>query len=519
MTRQIIINATREETRVATMESARILQVQIERRRERGLVGSIYKGRVTRVLPGMQAAFVDIGLPKAAFLPAADFLAVGAIDGGDGDVDHPAAAATGDTPDGPADGPRGGRPRSLPPIEERLQKGQDVIVQIAKEPIATKGARVTSNVSLPGRLLVYLPTGDHVGISKRIEDEEERLRLQEAVTSIASLRGGVIVRTACVGVPKREIQGDLRMLRNLWRQISAKAEGVAAPALLHQDLDVVLRTVRDIRVMDVGKIVVDDRGAYERIVEFIESVMPRWRPRVELYDLPEPIFERYGVEAQINKALEPRVWLRSGGYLVIDQTEALISIDVNTGRFVGKSDQRDTALKTNLEAAQAIAEQLRLRNLGGVIVIDFIDMEQAGDRQAVVAALEEALRNQRARAEVYGFTELGLVQMTRHRRSESLAQRLCEPCPTCSGRGYVKATATTAYEILRRIRRAAQTPDVRQIAVTLHPAVASFLAEFEPAAIADLELELGVDVVLQPARDGGAELYSVTAMSAVPGAM
>ncbi len=514
MARQIIVNATPEETRVATMEDARLLQVEIERARERGLAGSIYKGRVTRVLPGMQAAFVDVGLAKSAFLPAADFFAldsraaIDAVDrdGSDIDVARPVIAAADEVP--------------RPPIEERLKSGQEVIVQIAKEPIGSKGPRVTSNVSLPGRLLVYLPTGDHIGVSKRIEDEAERLRLQEAVESVGSPRGGVIVRTACAGVPKREIQADLRLLRNLWRQIATKAAAASPPALLHQDLDVVLRTVRDIRVMDVGRIVVDDRAAYARIVEFIDSVMPRWRPLVELYDFDEPIFDRYGVEGQINKALDSRVWLRSGGYIVIDQTEALISIDVNTGRFVGRSDQRDTALKTNLEAAHVIAEQLRLRNLGGVIVIDFIDLQHEADRQAVLAALGEALNDQRARAEVHGFSELGLVEITRHRRSESLAQRLCEPCPTCDGRGYVKGTATIAYEILRRIRRAAlATRDVRRLDVRLHGAVASFLAENEPLAIPDLARELGIIIVLQPSAEASTETYSISAVAAVPDAL
>jgi ribonuclease G len=508
--RQIIINATPQEVRVVIMENARILQVQIERARERGIAGSIYKGRVTRVLPGMQAAFVDIGLPKAAFLAGADFFPVDAseyTDAAPGDDDD-----TGCAPGAAPPTPAASGPTALPPIEQRLQKGQDIIVQIGKEPIGSKGARVTSNLSLPGRLLVYLPGGRQIGVSRRIDDEQERLRLQHAVESVATLRGGVIVRTACHGVPKKEIQADLRVLRNLWHGISRRAESVDAPALLHQDLDLILRTVRDIWVMDVGKIVVDSRRDFERIGEFVDAVMPRWRPRVDLYELPEPIFDRYGIEAQIAKALERRVWLRSGGYVVIDPTEALTSIDVNTGRFVGKSDQRATALDTNLEAARVIADQLRLRNIGGVIVIDFIDMEDSADRQAVLSMLTESLRGQRTRAEVHGFSELGLVEMTRHRNRESLAQRLCEPCPTCLGVGSVVGTATAAYAALRKIRQTGQTtPHARKLIASVPAAVAAFLDQYEPTAIAELEAEFSIEVILDPSADARPDAVSVTA--------
>lgn len=496
MARQIIINSIPQEARVVTMENARILQVQIERARERGIAGSIYKGRVTRVLPGMQAAFVDIGLPKAAFLAGADFFPIDAATWAASDAESAPSDAVAAVPP-PADA---AVERTLPPIEERLEKGQEIVVQIGKEPIGSKGARVTSNLSLPGRLLVYLPASSQIGVSRRIEDEEERLRLQQAVESVSSLRGGVIVRTACLGVPKREIQADLRMLRKLWQSIHRRAESARAPALLHQDLDVILRTVRDIWVMDVGKIVVDSRTDYERIREFIEGVMPRWQPRLELYELPEPIFERYGIEAQIAKALERKCWLRSGGHIVIDSAEALTVVDVNTGRFVGRTDQRSTALATNLEAADAIAEQLRLRNIGGVIVIDFIDMEHDADKQSVLAALREALREQRSRADVYGFSELGLVEMTRHRSRESLTQRLCEPCPQCAGRGHVPSVANAAYDALRTLRRAARAAGAGQrVAAPLSAPVAAFLAQFEAGAIADLEREFGVHVDLEPA--------------------
>ncbi len=512
MARQIIINTTPQETRVVALENARLVNFQTERRHERGLVGSIFKGRVTRVLPGMQAAFVDIGLEKAAFLPAADYLREDDTPRFRPRDTHPADSASPETEPAPAGTDEEVHPPEppLPPLEERLQEGQEIIVQIGKEPIGNKGARVTSLVSLPGRLVVYLPIGDHVGISRRIGDEEERARIEDAVNSGPPRAGGIIVRTACEGVAEDEIQIDLAMLHNLWKSITDAANHSLAPALLHQDLDVSLRTIRDMRVMEISKIVVDQPDAFERIGKFVGTVMPQAPPRVELYEHTDPIFERYGIESQIAKALEPRVWLRSGGYIIIDTTEALTSIDVNTGRFIGKKDQRHTALKVNLEAAQAVAEQLRLRDIGGVIVIDFIDLDLAEDRDAVLAALDEAMQLQRTRAEVHGFSELGLVEMTRHRKRENLRQRLCEPCPRCRGRGYVKAAATTAYETIRALRRAAMTtPTGETIAVSVHPDVSAFLAEYEPSALVDIETEFHVRISLHASTLGGPDEFAL----------
>ncbi len=519
MPRQIIINSTPQEARVASMENARLLEIQIERVRERSMAGSICKGRVARVLPGMQAAFVDIGLEKAAFLPGADFYPLSAdeyaLSESRDEVPSGAEPArdAGDDVDPSARVPAR-RQRVLPPIEERLSKGQDIIVQISKEPMGTKGARITSNISLPGRYLVYLPLSGQIGISRRIASEDERQRLREAVEAVMPDSGGIIIRTACEGVSKREIQSDLRLLRKLWARLSRKGETLPAPAILHQELDVILRTIRDLSAADVTRIVVDNRRDYQRILDFIDEVMPRWRPRVELYEHVEPIFERYGIEAQVSKALERKVWLKSGGYIVIDHTEALTAIDVNTGRFVGKTDHHETALKTNLEAARVIVDQLRLRNIGGLIILDFIDMENAEHRKAVLSALTDALKTDKARANIVGLSELGLVEMTRQRTRESLAQRLCEPCPTCGQRGHVKAVATTAYEILRRIRREATlNGPVRQINVTLHPSIAAFLAEFEPAALRELEHELGIAVVVTPTAENPPE-YALSAVLA-----
>ena len=512
MPRLIVINSTPQEARVATMENARLLEIQIERVRERSLAGSICKGRVLRVLPGMQAAFVDVGLEKAAFLPGADFFPLSADEyalretpgeAAEAPADEDAAGETGETA-------RQRRARTLPPIEERLQKGQDVIVQISKEPIGTKGARLTSNISLPGRYLVYLPYSNQIGISRRIASEDERQRLREAVEAVASETGGIIIRTACEGVSKREIQSDLRLLRRQWQHLSRKAESLPAPAILHQELDVILRTMRDLSASDVTRVVVDNRRDYQRINDFVDEVMPRTRPRVELYELPEPIFDRYGIEAQINKALERKVWLKSGGYIVIDHTEALTAIDVNTGRFIGKTDQRETALKTNVEAARVIVDQLRLRNIGGLIIIDFIDMEHGEDRKAVLAAVNESIKGDKARTTILGLSELGLVEMTRQRTRESLAQRLCEPCPTCAQRGLVKGLATTAYEILRRIRReAAMNAPVQRIEVSLPAAVAAFLAQFEPAALREIEREVGVPIAVRQVEGGDPTAYAI----------
>ena len=525
MARQIIINSTPQEARVATMENARLLEIRIERLRERGIAGSIYKGRVNRVLPGMQAAFVDIGLPKAAFLASADLYPLNADEYAlretpfEQDETQPPVPAA-DRPDAPKDNAVSDpSTRPLPAIEERLAKGNEVLAQIAKEPMGTKGARITSNISLPGRYLVYLPRSSQVGVSRRIGSEEERQRLREAVASVKSVKGGVIIRTACEGVSKREIQSDLRLLNKLWTRLSRRAESHPAPSLLHQDLDVMLRTLRDLSTADVTRVVVDNRRDHHRIVDFIESVMPRWRPRVEFYERSEPIFERYGIEAQIAKALQRKVWLKSGGYIVIDHTEALTAVDVNTGRFVGKTDHNETALRTNLEAARVTVDQLRLRNIGGLIIIDFIDMESSNSRKAVLCALTDALKSDRARTNIVGFSELGLVEMTRQRTRESLAQQMCEPCPSCGESGRTKSTATTTYEVLRRIRREVTiNAPLAQVVVALHPTVAAFLAQYEPVAVRELERELQVEIVVNQTNTLALTEYAVNAVAAVPGA-
>jgi len=518
--RRIVINSTPQEARVALLDDSRLAEIFIERLRERGITGNVYKARVTRVLPGMQAAFVDIGLEKAAFLRAADFYPgpggeslVREYEEENGTIETtPEPAASSESIETAEPAPA--TPR-LAPIETVLKKGQEIIVQVVNGPIGTKGARVTSHIAIPGRHLVYMPLTDHVGVSRRIEDPEERARLKAAVEELRPPAAGFIIRTACEGLSKREMQGDVRFLLRLWSRIVKKSESGAAPALLHYDMDLILRSIRDLVTPDVERIYIDSSRDHSRIVEFLEAVMPRFIDRVEHYTEGNPIFERFGIEAQLNRALERRVWLKSGGYIVIDHTEALTAIDVNTGRYVGKTTQEETVLRTNLEAAKIIVEQLRLRNIGGLIIIDFIDMEKAVNRKKVHDALSEAVRKDKARTNILHISDLGLVEMTRKRKGENLLQLLCEPCPTCDGRGMVRSLETLAYEILRRIRREVRSSTrLERLTVRVPPAVAEFFATTEAATLPALEDELGIKITVKSATDLGEQPYEVTVVEA-----
>ena len=510
MSKIILINSTPEEARVALLEAGALAEIHIERARDRGIVGNIYKGKVVRVLPGMQAAFVDIGLAKAGFLHASDFYP-GVDELPSIDVD--ALEREADT--GPAT-----EPPSLPleppgvdtftqppasaeaspvPIEERLSRGDEILVQVAKEPFGSKGPRVTSHVSLPGRYLVYLPTTNHLGVSRRIEDEVERQRLRDIVLAMKPPGAGFIVRTVCVGLSKRELEADMRFLIRLWNRIVKRSEHASAPCQLHYDMDLILRSIRDLFTPDVSVVLVDGAADHQRILEFVDSFAPRLKSRIELYPGPEPLFDRYGVEPAISRALERRVWLKSGGYIVIDQTEALTTIDVNTGRYVGKTNHEETVLKTNLEAAREIVDQLRIRNIGGIIIVDFIDMLEPANRQRVMDAFDAALKQDKMRSNILKISELGLVEMTRKRARASLSHLLTEPCPTCDGRGRIKSVPTLAYEIIRRVREVArQAPDATRIVVRAHTAVAAFLCEEESAAMDRLEREIGHRITVEP---------------------
>lgn len=526
MRQRIIINSTSQETRVALLENETLAEIHIERAQQRSIAGNIYKGRVVRVLPGMQAAFVDIGLEKAGFIHVSDLFG-GPLPQGmfeEDDEEEQASGELSDMDEGEDVSPasddassrrrergRRERPQYLP-VEERIKKNEEILVQIAKESIGTKGPRLTSHISLPGRHLVYMPTVRHLGVSRRIADPKERKRLREIVQEMRPPDGGFIVRTACEGLTKKEIQDDMKFLLKLWGGIAKKRESASSPALVHDDMDVILRIIRDLFTADVQEVISDNAQDCERIKEFVTTFLPRAANRVKFHDTPEPIFDHYNVEPQIAKALDRRVFLKSGGHIVIDRTEALTAIDVNTGRFVGKRDQEETMLQTNLEAAKVVVEQLRLRNIGGLIIIDFIDMERAANRNRVTEALRDALKKDKTRTSMRKISELGLVQMTRKRTRESLQHLLCDPCSYCSGKGYLRSVPTVASEILRQIRKQAALNDTaRTILVKAHPDVISFLYDEEGERLDDLERLLKKRLVFRAAADLHQEQYEVSA--------
>jgi ribonuclease G len=478
MPNEVVINATSHETRIALIENGTIAELYIERSRVRGIVGNIYKGKVIRVLPGMQAAFVDIGLEKAAFLYVADVFEA---------IEDYETFMEGNSSKGEGEAEEGEHVSSVHPIEELLQEGQEILVQISKEPIGTKGARITSHISLPGRHLVYMPTVEHVGVSRRIENEVERERLKEIVESTKPSPGGFIVRTVSEGKSEEDLLTDMQYLTTLWEEIVKKNEKGHAPSLIHSDLDVTQKVVRDILSEDVDRIVVDAKPEYDKIVHFISTFMPKIKYSIELYEEDEPIFDHFGLEVEISRALGRKVWLKSGGYIIIEQTEALTAIDVNTGRYVGKINLEDTILKTNLEAVKEIAYQLRLRNIGGIIIIDFIDMEKEVNRDKVFTALEEALKADKSKTNILKMSDLGLVEMTRKRVRESIGRLMCEPCPYCEGLGYVKSKTTICHEIFRELRR--EMLDLRgtKVMLTVHPQVADLLYDEERRGLEDLE--------------------------------
>lgn len=476
MAKDMVINTTSHETRVAILENGHIAELYIERSRERGLVGNIYQGRVIRVLPGMQAAFVDIGLDKAAFLYVADVL---------DEMDAVAQFVEGSGP--LAEENERPEPTPLPPIADLLHEGQELLVQIAKEPLGTKGARITAHISLPGRHLVYMPTVDHIGISRRIENEEEKDRLRTIVELIRPPGSGFIVRTAAEGKSEKDLLADMEFLIGLWDGIVQRKEGKKAPALIHSDLDVTSKVLRDLLTDEVDRIVVDKQEEYDKVTRFIATFMPKMTYVIELHDSDEPIFDAFGLEVEIARAIGRRVWLKCGGYIIIEQTEALTAIDVNTGRFVGKHNLEDTILKTNLEALLEVAYQLRLRNIGGLVIIDFIDMEKEAHREKVYSALEEALKNDKSRTNILKISELGLVEMTRKRVRESISRLLCEPCPYCDGKGYIKSRTTMAYEMFRELQRSISTLSGEKITLLVHPNVAALLCDEERGGIEELE--------------------------------
>jgi ribonuclease G len=491
MSNLLVINADGPETRVALVEDGFLGELYIERKRERGIAGNIYKGRVERVLPGMQAAFVNIGAEKSAYLHVSD------VRGTPDDLKRLLSgdASRADEEDEEESDRR--RESGGARIEDLLKEGQEIVVQITKEPISTKGARTTRYVSLPGRHLVFMPTVDHIGISRRISSDRERRRLREIVDSMRPSGSGFIVRTVAEGVSEKELKADMEFLIKLWNEVVKRSESARCPALIYSDLDLLLRTVRDLFTTDVEKLIIDSRSEYDRVKKFIAALMPDFAGQIELYLGADPIFDGYGIEIEIDRALERKVWLKSGGYLIVDEMEALTAIDVNTGRFVGKSSLEDTITKTNLEACREVAEQLRIRSIGGMIVVDFIDMDRAQNRERVTRAFNDYLRRDRAKAAVTRISELGLIEMTRKRTRESLLHTLTEPCTACEGKGYTKSRRTVAYEVLRELRRQGDLIETDSIVIEVHPDVAQVLATTDHAFLEDLEKRLQKRLVVK----------------------
>lgn len=496
MSKLLLINADGPSRRVAVVENDQLAEFYVERAGERGIVGNVYKGRVVRVLPGMQAAFVDIGVGRAAFLYVAD---VGGLKSAVNNLYFTDTEEQAEQDDLPRDEIT--RAAHAGPIQDRLKEGQEILVQVAKEPIGTKGARITSYISLPGRHLVFMPTVDHVGISRRIVAEKERKRLRETVDAIRTSGMGFIVRTVAEGQSQETLHADMEFLDKLWQDILRRNETASAPALLYEDLDLSLRAVRDLFSSDVDRLVVDEAAEYERLRQFIANFAPHYQHLVELYEGVEPLFDAYEIELELDRALERKVWLKSGGYLVIDQGEALTSIDVNTGRYVGRRSLEDTITKTNLEAVREVVNQLRLRNIGGIIIVDFIDMEEEANRDKVWRTLHEALTSDRAKSNVLQISELGLVEMTRKRVRESLEQQLTQSCPYCEGKGHIKSLVTISHDVLREVRRQAGRLPGERIVVCVHPEVADLLASTESEYIIDLERRFNRDIVVK-ARPG-----------------
>ncbi len=491
MSTEILVNVAPRETRAAILENGVVQEIHVERTSRRGIVSNLYKGRVSRVLPGMQAAFVEIGLERTAFLHAADIARAGS--------DDTVAAAVA---------------ASLAPAEDirhLLNPGDDILVQVIKDPMGSKGARLTTFVALPSRYLVYLPRGDGVGVSSRIEDEEARTRLKAALAALVGTQaaGGYIVRTAAQGVSADSLGEDMAYLARLWEHVRARAAEAHPGSVVHEDLPLSLRVLRDELSRGVSRVLVDSAREHAAMLGFAAAFMPGAAPLIELYAGPRPIFDLNGIEEEINRALDRKVPLKSGGHLVFDQTESMTTIDVNTGAYVGHRNLEETIFRTNLEAAVSIARQLRLRNLGGIIIIDFIDMRDEPHRRAVLAALERALSGDRAQTHIVSLSPLGLVEMTRKRTRESLEHLLCEPCPSCEGRGFVRTPETVCNEIFREIVRQSRQFASRELLILAHQDVVDRLLDEESATLAELEAQVGRPIRLQVEALYGVDQYDV----------
>jgi ribonuclease G len=536
MNKEMIISSGAHDTRVAILEDDQVVEIFIERENQRGVVGNIYKGRVSKVLPGMQSSFVDIGLERDAFLYVSEV--VNTVEeferlAGDDEDSEEAGGQRSEPGENGADAAaqekvqvpeRRGRDRDREKehpqakIEDLLKEGQEVLVQVVKEPLGTKGARLTSHVTMPGRFLVFMPTVDHVGVSRKIESREERSRLRGIVRKFREEHGfigGVIIRTAASGRSEADIVSDLSYFHEIWTQVRQKMETRRPPAVLFQEQSLVTKLLRDMLTEDYTAIRLDDEAEHRRVTQLVERIMPSLLTRVKLYTKDYPIFEEYGVQAEIDKALRPKVWLKSGGYLVINQTEALVAIDVNTGRYVGKKSSgrlEDTIVKTNLEAVKEIVRQIRLRDLGGIIVLDLIDMEEKKNRQRVFQEVEKELRRDRSPSKALQVSDFGLVIVTRKRVKQSLERQLTEPCPYCSGSGSIKSSATICYEILEEMKKLGGDLDGQGVLLRVNPDIARALREEENAVLRELQRMLGRPVTIRPDAHLHHEQFDVMAI-------
>jgi len=501
MLKQIIVSEDEYEDRVALLEDNELTEIFSERKESDYILGHVYKGRVNSVLPGMQVAFVDIGLPRNAFLHISDV--------------HREFNEFGEWSQQEESNPKSktARKGTRHSINDLLKKGQEILVQIDKESIGTKGPRVTAYVTLPGRYLVLMPTVENIGVSRKIEDEAERRRLKELVLKLRKENNGYIVRTAAEGKSESEFIAEMNFLTKHWEQISRRAESLSAPALVQDDLGLIFRVLRDIFTKEVSEFVIDSKDEYHKVMDYLDSTLPNLKSRVKLYEEREPIFETYGVEKAIRRALRRKIWLKCGGYIIIEQTEAMISVDVNTGKYVGKQDPDDTILKANLEAVKEITRQIRLRDIGGIIVIDFIDMDNENHRKMVFRELKEALKRDRSKTNILAFTELGLVEMTRQRTKPSLTKMLCQPCPYCNGYGSILSEETITIDLLRAIKKAYYRTEQKNLKVIANDIIAMRLLQEDADKVQKLEETIDVKLEIVGDIDIHIEEYRIISLN------
>lgn len=515
MPSEILINSNLREIRVAFIENNQLAELFVEHRANKGIVGNIYKGEVTKILPGMQVAFVDIGLEKAGFLCVAD-IDISSILDTEKDL-TPRKNQDDIALNGEEEFQASEQDQSIIPIKHNipiqnlLKEGQEVIVQIAKNPLGTKGARITTYITLPGRYLVYMPTISHIYVSRRIEDDGEKDRLKTLISDIGNPGEGYIIRTAGQNCEKSDFEFDLNFLHRLWGNLQKKVKETPPCNLLYEDLNLIFRSMRDLCTSEINRLVVDSKLEYQNSLEFCKNYLPHIYDKVELYQGSIPIYDHFGVEIEINRALDRKIWLKSGGYISIDQTEALIAIDVNTGKFVGHSDPEETILKTNLEAVKEVVYQLRLRNIGGIIIVDFIDMLKEESKEIIWNSLIQALKGDRSRTKILKISELGLVEMTRKRVRESLAQTLCDACFYCGGKGHIKSPTTISNEIIRAIQRVCTNNHLIQknLRIEVHPSVYDLFFDEESSFLEEIEQEYGLEVKFLVSRELHQEKYNI----------